>query len=372
MSDGSFVRNVHFEADSMSSVLFSDQQFYDLIRFCSLSTSILNIDTTFNLGDFYVTIMTYRHLGLYNPITKQNPTFFGPIMIHTKKDNDNFTNFAHAIEKHYLINKTNYPGSIHSVKKVITDDDSGLRNAFKLVFHKADFMLCANHLRKDISTEMGHFDMTKIQKEQVIFDIFGEQGNRSEALISCKSVEEYREKLEKLLVDWYEFKSNKNEKNTFKDYFLKNKYDKILDAVIKPNMRNYNPDQIDQYFSTNDVESKNHGVKSDKDKRVMKYSVSKMSQSFRDMVQGQENQAILALRGSGDYELSAEFKKYSISPMTWSSLTAEQQESKIKQFNRAFKDTCAEQIDLTKYYKQKKLEKDIKKELDKLGLNPKI
>ena len=54
-----FVQNVSFN-DSVSCVLFTDQQLYDLDRFCanrgSTNTSVLGVDPTFNLGEFYVTV----------------------------------------------------------------------------------------------------------------------------------------------------------------------------------------------------------------------------------------------------------------------------------------------------------------------------
>lgn len=314
--------------------------------------------------------MTYRHLGLYNPQTKQNPIFLGPIMIHTQKDGRNFMNFAHCLEKHYLLNKSNYPASIHSIKKVITDDDSGLRNAFKLVFHRAEFMLCANHLRKDIITEMGQFDMTIIQKEKLLLDIFGEKGSRLKSLICSKNPEEYNDRVKNLAIEWDNLKSKKNPKRSFKDYFFKNKYDKILETVIKPNMNNFNvltEDQVEQYFTTNDVESKNHDIKSYKDKRTMKYTFSKMAHMFQEMIQGEQNQAIMAMRGSGDYILSVEYKKYEINPMVWCQLTNHQQQSKINQFKKAYIENNANKNNITEYYKKKALERDIEKQIQRNG-----
>lgn len=54
-----FIRSV---AEPMC-VLSTDQQLYDLERFCTQSpSSVLSIDPTFNLGKFYVTPTTFRNL----------------------------------------------------------------------------------------------------------------------------------------------------------------------------------------------------------------------------------------------------------------------------------------------------------------------
>ena len=53
-------------APEPQSVLFYEWQVDDLVRFCThnCSFSALTVDTTFNLGDFFVTPMTYHHLKL--------------------------------------------------------------------------------------------------------------------------------------------------------------------------------------------------------------------------------------------------------------------------------------------------------------------
>ena len=58
--------------------LASDRQVQDVKRFCANTTekfSVLSIDTTFNIGDFYVTPTTYTHLLLDDRRT-ENPLFY--------------------------------------------------------------------------------------------------------------------------------------------------------------------------------------------------------------------------------------------------------------------------------------------------------
>ena len=73
-SEGSayaFVRDVKAAPDPQC-VLFFDWQLQDLVRFLTNDKlfSIFTADTTYNLGEFYVTPTTYKHLnacGCHNP-----------------------------------------------------------------------------------------------------------------------------------------------------------------------------------------------------------------------------------------------------------------------------------------------------------------
>jgi hypothetical protein len=71
-------------APEFNVLLFTDQQIYDIQRFCCEYDGILGIDITFNNGDFYVTLLTYRHFILKNSRAKQLLVLIGPVWIHQK------------------------------------------------------------------------------------------------------------------------------------------------------------------------------------------------------------------------------------------------------------------------------------------------
>ena len=68
-------------------VVAVDRQLNDMVRFCTDETDfgILTVDPTFRLGDFDVTVTTYRHLLLECRRTKNHPAFIGPVMVHFKQ-----------------------------------------------------------------------------------------------------------------------------------------------------------------------------------------------------------------------------------------------------------------------------------------------
>jgi hypothetical protein len=82
-----YVRDVK-AAPSPQSVLFFDWQVEDMIRFLTRNGKFgtLTVDTTFNLGDFYVTLTSYPHMMLRDVRNSCHPTFIGPALVHQQKD----------------------------------------------------------------------------------------------------------------------------------------------------------------------------------------------------------------------------------------------------------------------------------------------
>ena len=93
-----FVRDIKTSPEP-AIVLASDQQFADLVRFATSSDDfcILTIDPTFNLGEFDVTPLTYRHLLLTTRRGDQQPIFLGPTLIYYKKTFATYLFFASAL-----------------------------------------------------------------------------------------------------------------------------------------------------------------------------------------------------------------------------------------------------------------------------------
>ena len=78
-----FIRHITMSPEP-AIILYTDAQIHDLVRFCTATHKhcVLTIDPTFSLGDFDVTVMTYRHLLVR---TGRHPIMIGPIMIHYRK-----------------------------------------------------------------------------------------------------------------------------------------------------------------------------------------------------------------------------------------------------------------------------------------------
>ena len=78
-----FVKDVKAAPQPMC-VLSFDWQLNDMERFLTHNHSfgVALVDTTFNLGDFYVTAITYPHLMLEDIRTRKSPQLLGAIHVH--------------------------------------------------------------------------------------------------------------------------------------------------------------------------------------------------------------------------------------------------------------------------------------------------
>jgi len=76
-TDGEFVRSMDILFNTFRAIVFTHQQVFDLCRFCAVGNSVCNIDTTFKIGNFYVSLMVFRNLSLINPRTSKHPLYLG-------------------------------------------------------------------------------------------------------------------------------------------------------------------------------------------------------------------------------------------------------------------------------------------------------
>lgn len=298
-------------------------------------------------------------MSLLKPTQRLHPIYIGPIMIHLKKDKNSYLHFAKSIQNYYENNKESFKGigSLYDVKRIITDDDKGLHGAFKTVFTRSQFMLCCNHLQKNIEQNLGRFNDAEIHQPQILKSIFGSQDDRTGALINCKTKEEYEKMLEPLLLQWEKI-STKSEASSFATYFLKYKKTQIYENVILP-AQNYN---IDHFYTTNDVESMNKAIKAIKLNKT-KYTFTNIHLFFEQIARAQTNNATNAMIGTGDFILAPEFRKFNVSNDNWVNSS---QEKRLKHINK-FLNATIEQI--RKTGKEKTLKTIIKNTKTKVRKN---
>jgi len=139
-SAAGFVRSVNFD-DGIVSVVGTDQQFYDISRFCSRGlkeTSVLGVDPTFNLGDYYVMPTVYEHKLIVNKTTRKHPFFVGPALIHIDRKYGSNYYFASQLRKLC-------PEFESGLAAVGTDGEEALSSAFSTVFPNSVHLLCSLH-----------------------------------------------------------------------------------------------------------------------------------------------------------------------------------------------------------------------------------
>lgn len=138
-SSGTFVQDVKAAPLPMCVTCY-DWQLNDMERFltCNHHFAVLTIDTTYKLGEFYVTPMTYPHLMLQDVKTNKYPIMIGPILVHQKVDFAALNYFA---------------STLIGLKKDLKSF-TRLVEAFSHNFPYATQLRCFIHFRRNVETKL--------------------------------------------------------------------------------------------------------------------------------------------------------------------------------------------------------------------------
>ncbi len=130
-----------------------------------LNDSALGIDPTFNLGDFSVTVTTYRHLMLESRRTGQPTIMIGPMFAHQKKELASYHSFASSL--------LGLKPSLKNLQCIGTDGELALSNGFQLTFAQIKHILCFLHSQRNIKRKLGELGIIGNCAHEFIKDIFG-------------------------------------------------------------------------------------------------------------------------------------------------------------------------------------------------------
>lgn len=130
-----FVRLVTSAPEPMC-VMCTDAQLCDIERFCTNPAMFcpLSVDPTFNLGDFSVTVTSYRNLLLKNPRTGKNPVMIGPMLVHRRKLFSSYHFFASSL--------VSLNPKLSNLQAFGTDGEECLYSAFTTQFSQACHVRC--------------------------------------------------------------------------------------------------------------------------------------------------------------------------------------------------------------------------------------
>ena len=141
-----FVQDVKAAPQTMC-VLSFDWQLNDMERFLTHNHSfgVVSVDTTFNLGDFYNTAITYPHLMLEDFRTRKSPQLLGAILIHQSV---NFSSFNYFIGCH---------PNLRNLMAFGSDGDRALTQAFGHNFQFAVQLRCFVHFCANVTETWLYF-----------------------------------------------------------------------------------------------------------------------------------------------------------------------------------------------------------------------
>ena len=199
MEDQQFIREVRTVREPAIMVA-TDQQLNDLDRFCCRQEKfgILTVDPTFCLGDFDVTLSTYRHLLLTCKRGGTHPAFIGPAMVHYRKTFSTYLFFTSTL--------VGLHQSLSTLRCFGTDGESTLIQACQhsFPFPSAIHLLCSNHMRRNIKDKLHELSIPENVRLVITQDIFGKQigSCHYEGIVDAKSDGEFEKGVETLTRKW--------------------------------------------------------------------------------------------------------------------------------------------------------------------------
>ena len=188
----SFVRVVNGAPEPMA-VLAFDWTLHDVERFCTidqLDKSILTVGPTFNLGDFNVTVTTYRYPFLVNSSGK-HPSMIGPLFIHQQKKFESYYLFASSLVS---LNQ--------NLKNLFAFGTDGESNGFNAVSSNPLHIRCFLHFRGNLDAKLGSFGVPKTVRIEFLRDVFGNLSGMEEGLVDAASEHEFEGMLPSLQQLW--------------------------------------------------------------------------------------------------------------------------------------------------------------------------
>ena len=311
--------------------LSTEWQLDDTVHFLTNNHNfgILTVDTTYNLGDFYVTPVTYPHLMLQDVKTGKSPLLLEPILIHQSTSFAVFNYFASTL--------IGCRPALRQLMAFGTDGDKGLVEAFTHSFPYSIQLRCFIHFRRNVEEKLKSLGLPSSVSQEFLDDIFGKRvGNTfQEGLVGSCSATEVEQRLQQLKSVW-----DSREKAyapasgpSFHGFFCRYQAD-----VVKYHMRNDlreaaglgSPPSI---FTTNASESVNASIK-----RKVSFKESdwpKFNQVMKDFVGSQHEEVARALSGRGQYRLQPKFSHYGVTTQEWMRMRPDQRKKIIDNFRKA-------------------------------------
>ena len=327
-----FVRSVT-AAPQATCVLATNEQLNDLIRFCTNpdNFSILGIDPTFNLGEFAVTVTTFRHLMLENRETKEHPVMIGPMFAHQRKDSNTYYTFASAL--------LGLKSELKNLQCIGTDGETAIASGFQLTFPSCKHILCFLHQRRNINFKLSELGITRPWANLYIKDIFGYQEGTHyiSGLVDSSSENEFDKNLSSLKEVWNNRENEARDtlNSQFYKWFLRYHADNMKSKMIAPVRSSLGLGSGE--FTTNANESANARIKT-----KVNYKANELNMfclKMRELIDEQQKDIEKAFAmDCGPYQVTENYKHFMKQPSEWVKMGRIAREKHLHKISRVTSD----------------------------------
>ena len=143
---------------------------------------------------------TYKNLSLIRTDTERHPWFPGPIMIHRRQREKDFSFFWQSVLRGNKVLK--------DLKVLGTDECEELSRGILSQTVDTNHLLGFEHVKKNIEKKIDDLNFPRNVKYNILVSIFGEKG-----LVNTSSFELFDEKLTLVIPKW-----NEAEKKVYQEY----------------------------------------------------------------------------------------------------------------------------------------------------------
>ena len=237
---------------------------------------LLSYDTTFNLGDFYVTPVVFRHF-----IFQNSPCIPLAFMLHQRKYQTLHEDFI----RHLCRRIRNFQKSKCAI---VTDREKGIMNAIELELPNAKLLLCWNHLRQDIRRWLRLHKAKQQDTSVYMVDI--------KVLLNCESLENFEDEYKSMSTKW---------SSAFKEYF-----DERVKSDISNHAGRWILTQFGSYINHSGITNNMSESMNPILKRLLEWKEVQCDSavlSFRFLQVYYHNELLRGLCGTGSFRLKPEF-----------------------------------------------------------------
>ena len=325
-----FVQDVKAAPQPMC-VLSFNWQLNDMERFLTNNQQfgLLTVDTTYNLGDFYVTAVTYPHLMLQDVITKKSPLLLGPVLVHQSTNFSVFNYFASTLV-----------GCRPKLRQVLafgSDGDKALIEAFTHNFPYAIQLHCFIHFQRNVAEKLKNLGFSSAISQEFLDDIFGKQIGNSyqEGLVDCCSADDMDRCLSILKNTWdsREIAHLSSSESSFYAFFNKYQSDVVKYHMRKDLRESVGLGSPPSIFTTNGAESINAAIKRKVDHKESDWP--QFNEQIKSLVNAQHEEVIRSLSQCGKYMLKLEYAHYSVTTQEWMRMRPDQRQQIVDEFQKA-------------------------------------
>ncbi|XP_065642124.1 uncharacterized protein LOC124806987 [Hydra vulgaris] len=272
--DTNFIHNIITFPDLVV-VMYSDEtlQIFQQVLKLSQLPQQLSYDTTFSLGDFYLSVLLFRETEF-----DQSPIILLAFMIHERK-----TLMPHSIFWQHM--KLVCPELALKNVFIVTDQERAITEAIKESFPSVSHFLCWNHVLQD-SKRWLQLHGVKTKDELAYYT------ECIQSLLRSDSESSYKDKLITMLSAWSQ---------PFSEYYIKTIHS-VVDKLGSWRIKQFNFHEI----TTNQSEAFNTVIKRLQDWKEA--TVDSMALSLYRLIQYSMVEIYRARKGTGQYELRAELK----------------------------------------------------------------